>query len=980
MTRPVRRNATIGSKPRVITAANVEKYAGLPDGFTPKQGMLYSVVRAISARVNQNFDGFPSEELREAAHTFVGKPIFVNHNNDDPLVARGVVVAARYVEAGDDKYIEVIQEVDAKAYPKLAREIESGGIDSVSMGCEAGFTICSMCDNKATDMSDMCDHILYHKGQTLQRKASNGEVVPQLVFERCYKLGFFELSYVFDPADETAVVSRVLTASKKTAYPKTEKCKYCDKQATERVIHSEGMAYIPCCEGHLDEAKGDAEDCVPGDGPDPNPGPSNVDRVEHISRRLKAYGEIEAPAEVDTLRNDDSDEDEGYHHYIDSPPELSDPDLDEAKRLDRVQDENPGESVDEDSQEEPEPEGSDINSGDDDGHDLEPLGYDDLPEDGTNDEGAEQDQPVPDRDEILQDLEDEPYPEGQQPIIDNHFVDGGPDPRGGQDMRTLVPHRPTSGKWHTGKETGSGYMRGDDGSFAFTSAHQLGKTGLFDWLANDGRGNATRGTALTVAAARVAAERAAQIAPTVSNAPSTRAKSYNQTTRSNAMARQTLATRGQASRRRQSDVRNDQGVNDHSGEFLSETPGGERASGGKQMNPDHQDVSSDANPKRTDPQQASRKAALREFSAFADWVASEYGVTIRRAARDNKLRGLVQRYAAAEGKSVALLMPGMKSALRQASLHKAEFEDHDDFREDEAPVDEGHDEGSYADIPFEGDEGGHDDAEAPEEVREDDADPEYAEGGYDDGRDVDLEDAHSDPYVDELEQAAEEEAAEDHYEGDEHDGAPVDEFPSEGDDPEALREARRRAAAAKRTRKAPARTASPRRRQADNMDFAKADDRVKVTAPVENTNPPRSQQDQFDLNEFATNAGDDIAKPDLSTGQNWAPGEGKSRNAKAIRASGMQAVRLAEAYIEAGLAEPSERWRLATDFERLERRVVVDRTALLERVASVQSRKIAGGVTRSTTRSPIPQNFGNGAPARTASAANDTSDDGLLFM
>ncbi|AEQ21126.1 putative aminotransferase [Rhodococcus phage E3] len=61
--------------------------------------------------------------------------------------------------------------------------------------------------------------------------------------------------------------------------PKTQKCEYCDEQATQRVIHSEGMAYIPCCDAHLEDAENDAAHCVPGDEPDP----SNVDRVEKIS-------------------------------------------------------------------------------------------------------------------------------------------------------------------------------------------------------------------------------------------------------------------------------------------------------------------------------------------------------------------------------------------------------------------------------------------------------------------------------------------------------------------------------------------------------------------------------------------------------------------------------------------------------------------------------------------------------------------------
>ncbi len=185
------------------------------DGFRLKPGYLYTVVRAISARVNQNYDGWPSDELKKSYRTFIGKPVFVNHENHDPTKARGVVVAARYAENGMDKYIEVVQEIDANRFPKLAHEIKTGGLDSVSMGAEAGFTICSYCHNKATDLHDMCDHVINHKGKTLSRlDRKTGRKEDVLVFESCHKISFFELSYVFEPADETAVASKVVVAAK----------------------------------------------------------------------------------------------------------------------------------------------------------------------------------------------------------------------------------------------------------------------------------------------------------------------------------------------------------------------------------------------------------------------------------------------------------------------------------------------------------------------------------------------------------------------------------------------------------------------------------------------------------------------------------------------------------------------------------------------------------------------------------------------
>jgi 2'-5' RNA ligase len=37
--------------------------------------------------------------------------------------------------------------------------------------------------------------------------------------------------------------------------PKTQKCAHCDAQATKRVLHAEGMAYVPTCDEHLGKTK-----------------------------------------------------------------------------------------------------------------------------------------------------------------------------------------------------------------------------------------------------------------------------------------------------------------------------------------------------------------------------------------------------------------------------------------------------------------------------------------------------------------------------------------------------------------------------------------------------------------------------------------------------------------------------------------------------------------------------------------------------
>lgn len=286
-----------GAAARRFKARLIKEGWTTTEDFKLKPGFLYTVVRAISARVNQNYDGWPSDELKKSYKTFLHKPVFVNHENHDPTKARGVVVAARYVENGMDKYIEVVQEIDAGRFPKLAHEIKTGGLDSVSMGAEAGFTICSYCHNKATDMDDMCDHVLNHKGKTLTRfDRRTGKKEDVLVFESCHKISFFELSYVFEPADETAVASKVVVAGRKHAINEDEDFL---ESLQDRADSGDSSAAAQL-EHHYDKPEGffggDHSKCTECGHLDVDPDKDPFDPREFGASRRTADGDITVPA------------------------------------------------------------------------------------------------------------------------------------------------------------------------------------------------------------------------------------------------------------------------------------------------------------------------------------------------------------------------------------------------------------------------------------------------------------------------------------------------------------------------------------------------------------------------------------------------------------------------------------------------------------------------------------------------------------
>jgi hypothetical protein len=178
--------------------------------YTPKHGMLYVRSRMISSRCNDNFDEFPAEEIAKGYRTFIGKPVFVNHHNDDHRRMRGLIIDAalhedRNPDGTPDTWVEGLMEVDGLKYPKLAKAIILGHIERTSMGVDVAYSICSVCNRKATTPLEYCAHVPGMKGKTHYRVTGSGRKVGTLIRETCYGLRFFENSLLVEPpADPTA--------------------------------------------------------------------------------------------------------------------------------------------------------------------------------------------------------------------------------------------------------------------------------------------------------------------------------------------------------------------------------------------------------------------------------------------------------------------------------------------------------------------------------------------------------------------------------------------------------------------------------------------------------------------------------------------------------------------------------------------------------------------------------------------------------
>lgn len=196
---------------------------------------LFIKVFAIKKdEVNDNGDAFPEDELIKAAHTFIGVPVFTNHQNSDIEKAKGRVVHAWYDKKKGG--IWIISSIDKVAYPQIARGVEEGYINGTSMGAQVQYSLCSVCHNKAHTADEYCSHVRNQKNKKVSQKvkcafhdskcnpddescpvcgckkgeSKHHELKQAQVFEWNYGIKFIEDSLVVNPACHECTIDCVL--------------------------------------------------------------------------------------------------------------------------------------------------------------------------------------------------------------------------------------------------------------------------------------------------------------------------------------------------------------------------------------------------------------------------------------------------------------------------------------------------------------------------------------------------------------------------------------------------------------------------------------------------------------------------------------------------------------------------------------------------------------------------------------------------
>ena len=176
------------------------------------------VVRWVSAKgtqpyANSNGDIFPEAELIKAAHTWIGKGLFTNHQSSDVEKLRGIIVDTFYDQG--PKELWGLVAVDKKNFPTVAAQIKNGTIRNVSMGTHVKQSVCTACGNVALTESDYCSCI-----KTAKRSVRDGVYVGEINIG----LSGIELSLVSIPADSKAQIREVYAAAQDSQ--DNEKYKY----------------------------------------------------------------------------------------------------------------------------------------------------------------------------------------------------------------------------------------------------------------------------------------------------------------------------------------------------------------------------------------------------------------------------------------------------------------------------------------------------------------------------------------------------------------------------------------------------------------------------------------------------------------------------------------------------------------------------------------------------------------------------------
>ena len=159
---------------------------------------------------NRNLQAFPYEEVsyfdplygKMVYQTFDKKPTHIDHDNKDPLKAKGIIFDSHLepVQAYGVWKIRALAGWDRTKDPWLVDQIVRKRRNGYSMGALVENFVCSVCGQIDTNLRK-CACMLRGKGAVMP--------TGHLVYQQCVGTNYIEISSVDDPADITAETDEV---------------------------------------------------------------------------------------------------------------------------------------------------------------------------------------------------------------------------------------------------------------------------------------------------------------------------------------------------------------------------------------------------------------------------------------------------------------------------------------------------------------------------------------------------------------------------------------------------------------------------------------------------------------------------------------------------------------------------------------------------------------------------------------------------
>lgn len=217
----------------IVASVDTEEAPNVKTGKVEENGIVvnrpysnYYITPETSHYVNQNNDAFERQLLLNTFRTFIGASNYLEHVQV-PELSKGKVIDAAARDLGDTIYVDILVATDRK-HEQLIKDIESGKLNALSMGCKIAYSQCSKCGNVASDETELCKHVKYEKGKTFIDSNGKERVIAELCghHEDLESVTFIEASWVANPAFKGAVVRNLLNPS--------EQISSAAKQAMER--------------------------------------------------------------------------------------------------------------------------------------------------------------------------------------------------------------------------------------------------------------------------------------------------------------------------------------------------------------------------------------------------------------------------------------------------------------------------------------------------------------------------------------------------------------------------------------------------------------------------------------------------------------------------------------------------------------------------------------------------------------------------